>query len=86
MVPDVDEFPDFDENLRDAMQQETQLFIDSQLQDDRSVMDLLTANYTFVNERLARHYRIPDVYGSHFRRVIVRQTGCAAACSVRPAS
>ena len=70
VVPDVDEFPDFDENLREAMQQETRLFIASQLREDRSVMDLLAANYTFVNERLARHYRIPDVYGSHFRRVV----------------
>jgi Protein of unknown function (DUF1592)/Protein of unknown function (DUF1588)/Protein of unknown function (DUF1595)/Protein of unknown function (DUF1585)/Protein of unknown function (DUF1587) len=69
VVPDVDEFPDFDENLRDAMQQETRLFMSSQLRDDRSVIDLVTANYTFINERLARHYRIPDVYGSHFRRV-----------------
>ena len=67
VVPDVDEFPDFDENLREAMQQETQLFIASQLRGDRSVMDLLSAKDTFVNERLARHYRIPDVYGSHRR-------------------
>ena len=69
VVPDVDEFPDFDENLREAMRQETRLFIGSQLREDRSVMDLLAANYTFVNERLARHYQIPNVYGSHFRRV-----------------
>ena len=69
LVPDVDEFPDFDENLREAMRQETQLFIGSQLREDRSVIDLLAANYTFVNERLARHYQIPNIYGSHFRRV-----------------
>jgi len=69
VVPDVDEFPDFDENLRDAMRQETRLFIGSQLREDRSVMDLLSANYTFMNERLARHYQVPNVYGSHFRRV-----------------
>jgi hypothetical protein len=69
VVPDVDAFPDFDENLRDAMQQETQLFMTSQLQDDRSVLELLTANYTFLNERLARHYQVPAVYGNHFRRV-----------------
>jgi len=69
VVPDADAFPEFDENLRDAMQQETQLFVASQMRDDRSVLDLLTANYTFVNERLARHYQIPNVYGSHFRRV-----------------
>ena len=69
VVPDVDEFPDFDENLRDAMQQETRLFMSSQLRDDRSIIDLVAAKYSFINERLARHYRIPDVYGSHFRRV-----------------
>ncbi len=72
VVPDVDEFPDFDENLREAMRQETRLFIGSQLRENRSVMDLLTANYTFVNERLARHYQIPNIYGSHFRRVTVQ--------------
>jgi uncharacterized protein DUF1592/uncharacterized protein DUF1588/uncharacterized protein DUF1585/uncharacterized protein DUF1587/uncharacterized protein DUF1595/cytochrome c len=69
VVPDADVHPEFDENLREAMQQETRLFIGSQLREDRSVMDLLTANYTFVNERLARHYQIPNVYGNHFRSV-----------------
>ena len=69
VVPDVDAYPEFDENLRDAFRQETRLFIASQLRDDRSVIDLITANYSFVNERLARHYKIPNVYGSHFRRV-----------------
>ena len=69
LVPDVDEFPDFDENLREAMRQETKLFIGSQLRENRSVIDLLAADYTFVNERLARHYQIPNIYGSHFRRV-----------------
>ena len=54
--PDPDLFPEFDENLREAFRQETELFIDSQLRDDRSVVELLTADYTFVNERLARHY------------------------------
>jgi len=67
--PDPDAFPDFDENLRDAFRQETELFFESIMRDDRSVLDLLNANYTFVNERLARHYGIPNVYGSHFRRV-----------------
>jgi len=62
-------FPDFDENLRDAFLQETQLFFESQLHDDRSVVELLSANYTYVNERLARHYGIPNVYGDRFRRV-----------------
>jgi hypothetical protein len=69
VVPDVDAYPEFDENLRDAFRQETRLFLGSQLREDRSVVDLVTANYSFVNERLARHYRIPNVYGSHFRRV-----------------
>jgi hypothetical protein len=71
IVPDVDEFPDFDENLREALQQETRLFVASQLREDRSVVDLVSANYTFVNERLARHYGIPNVYGSRFRRVVL---------------
>ena len=62
-------FPDFDDNLRQAMQRETELLFDSVVRQDRSVLDLLTADYTFVNERLARHYGIPNVYGSRFRRV-----------------
>jgi hypothetical protein len=69
VVPDVDVYPEFDENLREAMQEETRRFIGSQLREDRSVIELLTANYTFVNERLAQHYGIPHVYGNHFRRV-----------------
>ena len=69
VVPDVDAYPEFDENLRDAFRQETRLFVSSQLREDRSVGELLTANYTYVNERLARHYQIPNVFGSHFRRV-----------------
>lgn len=68
VAPDLVEFPDFDDDLREAFQRETELFIESQLREDRSVVDLLSANYTFVNERLARHYGIPNVYGSHFRR------------------
>jgi hypothetical protein len=67
--PDPDLFPDFDEELRDALRRETELFLGSQLREDRSVLELLSANYTFVNERLARHYGIPDVYGNDFRRV-----------------
>ena len=69
LVPDADAYPEFDENLRDAFRQETQLFVADQLREDRGVAELLTADYSFVNERLARHYRIPNVYGSHFRRV-----------------
>ena len=68
-APDVNTFPMFDDNLRQAFQRETELFVASQLRDDQSVVNLLTADYTFINERLARHYGIPNVYGSHFRRV-----------------
>jgi mono/diheme cytochrome c family protein len=70
-TPDPRVFPDFDENLRDAFRRETELFLASQLREDRSVLDLLRADYTFVNERLARFYGIPNVYGSHYRRVAV---------------
>ena len=71
VVPDEDRFPDVGEGLRQAMQRETELFVDSVFREDRNVLDLLTADYTFVNERLARHYGMPRVYGSHFRRVRV---------------
>ena len=67
--PDELLFPDFDESLRSAMRRETELFLDSVLRENRSVLDLLTANFTFVNERLAKHYDIPNVEGSYFRRV-----------------
>ena len=70
-APDQHEFPDFDDNLRQAFQRETELFFGSVMREDRNVVDLLTADYTFVNERLARHYGIPRVYGSQFRRVTV---------------
>jgi Protein of unknown function (DUF1588)/Protein of unknown function (DUF1585)/Protein of unknown function (DUF1592) len=62
-------YPDFDDNLRLAMRRETELFIGSIVHEDRSVIDLLDANYTFVNERLAKHYGMPNIYGSNFRRV-----------------
>jgi mono/diheme cytochrome c family protein len=62
-------YPDFDDNLRQAFRQETELFFDSVLREDRSVLDLLSADYTFLNERLARHYGIPGIHGSRFRRV-----------------
>ena len=68
-TPNDAEFPDFDDNLRDAFRQETSLFVGSTIRDDRSVVELLSANYTFVNERLARHYQIPNVHGNRFRRV-----------------
>jgi mono/diheme cytochrome c family protein len=71
VVPDSDLFPEFDENLRLAFQRETQLFMESMLRENRRLTDLLDADYTFVNERLARHYGIPNVYGNRFRRVPV---------------
>ena len=58
-IPDSDEFPNFDDNLRQAMRTETAMFIESVMREDRNVLDLLTADSTFVNERLARHYRFP---------------------------
>jgi hypothetical protein len=67
--PDARQFPDFDDNLRQAFRRETELFFQSILAEDRSALDLLRANYTYVNERLAKHYGIPNVYGSRFRRV-----------------
>jgi hypothetical protein len=72
LLPNSDAFPDFDDNLRQALRRETELLVESVIREDRSVLDLLTADYTFVNERLARHYGIPGVYGSQFRRVPVR--------------
>ncbi len=69
VVPDEDRFPDVGEGLRQAMQRETELFVEHVFLQDRSVLELLTADYTFVNERLARHYGISGVYGSEFRRV-----------------
>jgi hypothetical protein len=69
ITPDMRLFPDFDDNLRQAFRQETERFFASVLREDRSVLDLLHSNYTFVNERLAKHYGIPHVYGTRFRRV-----------------
>ncbi len=68
-TPEGTIYPDFDDNLRHAMRTETEMFFDSILREGRSVLELLTADYTFVNERLAVHYGIPNVYGSQFRRV-----------------
>lgn len=67
--PDPVAYPEFDESLRVALARESELFLADQLREDRSVVDLLAATHTFVNERLARHYGIPNVYGSRFRRV-----------------
>ena len=69
ITPDMRLFPDFDDNLRQAFRQETELLVDSVIRENRSVLDLLRANYTFVNERLAKHYGIPNIYGTRFRRV-----------------
>ena len=69
VYPDEDLFPHVGEALRQAMERETELFVESVFRGEGSVLELLTADYTFVNERLARHYDIPHVYGSHFRRV-----------------
>ena len=83
--PDTFEFPDWDDDLREALGTETELFLESQLRDDRSVSDLITADYTFLNDRLAAHYGIPDVYGSHFRRVTLpgdRRLGLLGQASI----
>ena len=72
VAPDTVRFPEFDDNLRRALRLETELFVASQIREDRGVLDLLRADYTFINERLARHYGIPGVYGGHFRRVAYR--------------
>ena len=67
--PDPNFYPNFDENLADAMRHETELFFSNLVQEDRSLLELYDADYTFVNERLARHYGIPNVAGNHFRQV-----------------
>lgn len=68
-IPDMRLFPDFDDNLRQAFRRETELFFESIVREDRSVLDLIQADYTYLNERLAKHYGIPHVYGTRFRRV-----------------
>ena len=67
--PDPYAFADFDANLRGAMAREMELFLDSQIREDQSVLELLTSDQTFVNQRLAEHYEIPNIYGNHFRRI-----------------
>ena len=69
ITPDMRGFPDFDDNLRQAFRQETEMLFETVVKEDRSVLDLLNANFTFVNERLAKHYGIPNIYGSRFRRI-----------------
>jgi hypothetical protein len=73
LTPDLRLFPDFDDNLRQAFRKETELFFESVMREDRSVLDLLKADYTYLNERLAKHYGIPNVYGSRFRRVALEK-------------
>lgn len=73
VIPDMRLYPDFDDNLRQAFRQETELFFESIVREDRSVLDLLKADYTFLNERLAKHYGIAHVYGSRFRRVSLNE-------------
>jgi mono/diheme cytochrome c family protein len=72
MVPNSLDFPDFDDNLRQAFLRETELFFESIMREDRNVLDLMTADYTFLNERLAKHYGIQGIYGGHFRRVTLQ--------------
>jgi hypothetical protein len=74
-APDPRLFPKFDEGLRQSFLQETDLFLESQLQEDRPVLELYTADYTFVNEKLARYYGIPNIYGNHFRRITLPSDG-----------
>ena len=74
-TPDMRLFPDFDDNLRQSFRKETELFFESIMREDRSVLDLLNANYTYVNERLAKHYGIPNIYGSRFRRITFPENG-----------
>ena len=73
LTPDLYTYPDFNEGLRRAMKRETELFFEHIMREDRSVLDLLTADYTFLNESLARHYGVPNVYGDTFRRVALPQ-------------
>ena len=69
ITPDLRLFPDFDDNLRQAFRKETELLFEEVLRQDRSVLDLLKSDHTYLNERLAKHYGVPHVYGDHFRRV-----------------
>ncbi len=71
IAPDPQEYPNFDDNLRVSLRKETELFFESIVREDRSALDLLTADYTFMNERVARHYGVKGVYGDQFRRVPV---------------
>ena len=85
-APDPNIFPEFDDNLREAFQTETQLFLESQLRDDRPVVELLTANYTFVNERLARHYGFAGRVRQPFPARHAARRHAAPGCWARAAS
>ena len=78
--PDARLLPDFDDNLRQGFRRETELLFESILEEDRSIVDLLRADYTFVNERVARHYGLPGVYGDHFRRIDLPEGSRARGC------
>ena len=80
VVVDPERYPNYDLTLMEAFKRETELFVGSTLREDRSVLDLLDADYTFVNEKLARHYGIPGIYGSRFRRVTLPDRISAAGC------
>ena len=85
LTPENTKFPWFNDNLRIAFVREMELFLDSQLKEDRSIVDLLTSNVTFLNEQLARHYGISGVYGTRFRRVTLtdeRRFGLLGKASV----
>ena len=75
ITPDGRLFPDFDDNLRQAMRRETEMLLEEMVRDNRSVLDLLKPDHTFLNERLAKHYGIPHIYGPRFRRVAVESDG-----------
>jgi len=83
--PDFETFPDFDDNLRQSMRRETELFFGNIIREDHSILDLLNADYTFINERLAHHYGIPNIYGTDFRRVTLtddRRRGLLGQASI----
>ena len=84
VTPDYFQYPEFDDELRGAMAQETEMFFESIVREDRSLLDFIDADYTFVNQRLARHYGLPDFKGEGFQRVSLKGTP-GAGCSPRPA-
>ena len=83
IVPNSDTFPDFDDNLRQAFRREAELFFESIVREDRNVLDLMTADYTFVNERLATHYGMPDVVRQPFPPRDADRRRRGAGCSAR---